>query len=111
HLTGVPMSRLARPLVAALVAVALVAPTLAAQTPTAILERYNKVVDPQGVLPSIQGMKSTVAMDAPAMGMSMTINAVAARPNLVVVVTDIPGLGVVRQGSDGSTVWSTDPMQ
>lgn len=105
------MLRLARPFAAALVAVAFSAPTIAAQTPNAILERYNKAVDPQGVLPSIQGMKSTVAMEAPAMGMSMTINAVAARPNLVIVVTDIPGLGVVRQGSDGNTVWSTDPMQ
>lgn len=105
------MYRLARPLVTALVAVAVVAPTLAAQTPAAILERYNKTIDPQGRLSSVQGMKSTVAMEAPAMGMSMTINSVAARPNLLIVETEVPQLGTVRQGHDGTTAWSIDPMQ
>lgn len=105
------MSRFARPLVTALVALAVAAPSLAAQSPAEILDRYNKAIDPQGVLPSVQGMKSTVAMEAPAMGMSMTVNAVAARPNLLIVETDVPGLGVIRQGHDGSTAWSTDPMQ
>lgn len=103
--------RILRSALTALVAVAAAAPTLAAQTPTAILDRYNKAVDPNGALASIQGMKSTVNMEAPAMGMSMTINAVAARPNLLVVVTEIPGLGTIKQGHDGSTAWSTDPMQ
>ncbi len=96
---------------AALTALALAAPALAAQTPRAILDRYNSAVDPRGVLPSIQGMKSTTTMEAPSMGMSMTINAVAARPNLVLVQTEIAGLGTIRQGHDGTTVWSNDPMQ
>jgi hypothetical protein len=103
--------RIVRPLLAAFVAALLVAPSVSAQTPDAILERYNKAVDPNGVLASIQGMKSSVTMEAPSMGMSMTINSVAARPNLLVVVTDVPGLGVIRQGFDGTTAWSSDPMQ
>lgn len=103
--------RLVKSALTALIAVAAVAPALAAQDPAAILARYNKAVDPNGALASIQGMKSTVTMEAPAMGMSMTINAVAARPNLLVVVTEIPGLGTIRQGHDGNTAWSTDPMQ
>lgn len=103
--------RFVRPVLAAFAAALLVAPSVSAQTPDAILERYNKAVDPNGVLASIQGMKSSVTMEAPSMGMSMTINSVAARPNLVVVVTDVPGLGVIRQGFDGTTAWSSDPMQ
>lgn len=103
--------RLVKSALTALIAVAAAAPALAAQDPAAILARYNKAVDPNGALASIQGMKSTVTMEAPAMGMSMTINAVAARPNLLVVVTEIPGLGTIRQGHDGTTAWSTDPMQ
>lgn len=103
--------RIVRPVLAAFAAALLVAPSVSAQTPDAILERYNKAVDPNGVLASIQGMKSSVTMEAPSMGMSMTINSVAARPNLVVVVTDVPGLGVIRQGFDGTTAWSSDPMQ
>ncbi len=101
--------RIAHTALAALVMLG--AGALSAQTPAAILERYNKAVDPNGALASLQGMKSTVTMEAPAMGMSMTINAVAARPNLLVVETDVPGLGVIRQGHDGSTAWSSDPMQ
>lgn len=103
--------RFVRPVLAAFAAALLVAPSVSAQTPDAILERYNKAVDPNGVLASIQGMKSSVTMEAPSMGMSMTINSVAARPNLVVVVTDVPGLGVIRQGFDGTTAWASDPMQ
>lgn len=102
---------LARSVFAALFAVAAIAPTLAAQTPQAIVDRYNKAVDPQGRVPSLQGMKSTTTMEAPAMGMTATINAAAARPNLLLVETEIAGLGVIRQGSDGSTVWTSDPMQ
>ena len=105
------MSRRLTRVAAAFVAMTCVAPALAAQSPAELLDRYNKTVDPRGVLPTIQGMKSTVTMEAPAMGMSMTINAVAARPNLLVVVTEIPGLGTIRQGHDGNTAWSTDPMQ
>jgi hypothetical protein len=103
--------RIVRPLIAVFAAALLIAPQVAAQTPEAILERYNKAVDPNGVLASIKGMKSSVTMEAPAMGMAMTINSVAARPNLLVVVTDVPGLGEMRQGFDGSTAWSSDPMQ
>lgn len=103
--------RVVRPVLAAFVAALLVAPSVSAQTPEAILERYNKAVDPNGVLASVQGMKSSVTMEAPSMGMSMTINSVAARPNLLVVETDVPGLGVIRQGFDGTTAWSSDPMQ
>jgi hypothetical protein len=105
------MSRSFRTFLTALAVVAVAAPSLAAQSPTDILARYNKAIDPQGALASVQGMKSTVSMEAPAMGMSMTINSVAARPNLVLVETDVPGLGIIRQGYDGSTAWSTDPMQ
>lgn len=103
--------RVVRPALAAFVAALLLAPSVSAQTPEAILERYNKAVDPNGVLASVQGMKSSVTMEAPSMGMSMTINSVAARPNLLVVETDVPGLGVIRQGFDGTTAWSSDPMQ
>lgn len=103
--------RMLRPVLAAAALVALVVPRVSAQSPEAILDRYNRAVDPNGALASIQGMKSSVTMEAPAMGMSMTINSVAARPNKVIVVTDVPGLGEIRQGFDGTTAWAADPMQ
>jgi hypothetical protein len=94
---------------ATLVAVASV--SASAQSPDAIIERYNRAIDPQNRFASLQGMKSTMTMDIPDMGMSMTMNVVAAMPNKVVVETELPGMGTLKQGFDGSTAWASDPMQ
>ncbi len=45
------LRRIVRSAFVALAVVALMAPSLAAQTPEAILERYNKAVDPQRCIP------------------------------------------------------------
>lgn len=90
---------------------ALSAGSLAAQSPADILERYRQAIDPQGLIPSIQGMKSLITMEVPSAGMTATINAVQRRPNQMVLSIDIPGLGEMRQGYDGTTAWATDPMQ
>ncbi len=100
-----------RPTLLAAALLALGAPALAAQTPTEILARYNKVIDPQGRVASISGMRSTISMEIPAAGMSASIVAVQARPNQMTMTIEIPGLGQMRQGYDGTTAWSSDPMQ
>lgn len=105
------LRRVVRPAFAALAAMAVMAPSLAAQTPEAVLERYNKAVDPQGRIPSIEGIKTTVTMEMPAMGMSMTINSAARRPNQIIVDSEVPGVGSMRQGYDGTTAWAINPMQ
>lgn len=105
------LRRFVRSSFVALVATAVAAPVLAAQTPAQILERFNKAVDPQGRIPSIEGIRTTVTMEMPAMGMSMTINSAARRPNQIIVDTEIPSVGAMRQGYDGTTAWAIDPMQ
>lgn len=105
------LRRIARPAFAALTALVVVAPTLVAQTPAAILERYNKAVDPQGRIASIEGIRSSVTMEMPSMGMSMSVNSAARRPNQIIIDTEIPGMGSMRQGYDGTTAWAIDPMQ
>jgi hypothetical protein len=105
------LRRIVRSAFVALAVVALMAPSLAAQTPEAILERYNKAVDPQNRVASLEGIKTSVTMEMPAMGMSMTINSAARRPNQIIVDTEIPGVGTMRQGYDGATAWAMDPMQ
>lgn len=105
------LRRFVRPAFVALAAMAVMAPSLAAQTPEAILERFNKAVDPQNRIPSIEGIKTTVTMEMPAMGMNMTINSAARRPNQIIVDSEIPGVGNMRQGYDGTTAWAMDPMQ
>lgn len=89
---------------------ALVGAPLAAQTPAEILNRYRQAIDPQGKIATIEGMKSTISMEVPAAGMSATISAWQRRPNLMVMTVDLPGVGQMRQGYDGTTAWSSDPM-
>ncbi len=105
------LRRFVRPAYVALGAMVFAASSVAAQSPAEVLARYNKSVDPQGRFASIEGVRSTITMDMPAVGMSMTVNAVARRPNQVVVETEVPGVGTVRQGYDGTTAWAVDPMQ
>ncbi len=105
------MHRTIRPALAAVAALLMAAPLASAQTPQEILERYNKTIDPQGALANLQGMKTTTTMEVPAAGMAISVNAVAARPNLFIVEMDIPGMGTMKQGHDGSTTWASDPMQ
>lgn len=94
-----------------LAALALALPlALVAQTPAEIHARYNKAIDPEGKAATIQGMKSTLNMEIAAAGMRASITAMQARPNLMVLNIDIPGLGQMRQGYDGTTAWSSDPM-
>jgi zinc protease len=101
----------ARPTLFAALLLSLTASALVAQSPAEVLARYNKAIDPTGKIPSIQGMKSTISMDIPAAGMSATINAVQSRPNRMAMTIEIPGLGQMKQGYDGSTAWGSDPMQ
>lgn len=100
-----------RPTLFAAALLAMGAPALAAQTPAEILARYNKTIDPQGRIASVQGMRSTITMEIPAAGMSANITALQARPNSMSMTIEIPGLGQMRQGYDGTTAWSSDPMQ
>jgi outer membrane lipoprotein-sorting protein len=50
-------------------------------------------------------------MSMPAAGMTMTMEMWQARPNKMLMVMTIPGMGEMRQGYDGETAWSNNPMQ
>lgn len=87
------------------------AQTVAAQTPDAILARFAKAVDPEGKLATMPGMRSEATMEMPAAGIKASVVAVQRRPNQTAITIDIPGLGQMRQGFDGTIAWATDPMQ
>lgn len=97
--------------VAALVAVAIAACTLQAQSPQEILDRYSKTVDPQGNIATIPGFRSEGTFEMAAAGINATFTSLQRRPNQMTMTIVIGGLGEMKQGSDGSTVWSSDPMQ
>ncbi|MGQ0648313.1 MAG: hypothetical protein ACT4P7_12155 [Gemmatimonadaceae bacterium] len=56
--------------------------------------------------------RTTAAFDLPAMGISAKMeSAQMFTPPMSVSKIDIPGMGEMRQGFDGTTSWSVNPMQ
>jgi len=106
----VPHRRLQQSLLA-LAAIAITSLTLPAQSAQEILDRFSKAVDPAGKLTSLTGFRSEGTFEMPAAGMSATFVSMQRRPNQMAMSIMIGGLGEMKQGSDGSTVWSNDPMQ
>ncbi|MFN8580150.1 MAG: hypothetical protein U0163_04120 [Gemmatimonadaceae bacterium] len=53
-------------------------------------------------------MKAT--MDMPAAGISATMEVLHIYPNLVYTKVDIPGMGSMTSGFDGTSAWSVNPM-
>ena len=88
------------------------AQSVAAQTTVAeVLARHAKAVDPEGKIAAMEGMKTTATMEMPAVGMTASVVAVQRRPNQMALTIDLPGIGQMRQGFDGTTAWASDPMQ
>ncbi len=81
------------------------------RTPEDILARYTKAIDPEGKIASIEGFKTVGTMEMPAAGMSATITAMQRRPNQMVMTISLAGRGERKSGFDGTTAWSTNPMQ
>lgn len=108
-----PVMHAARALLLAALAVTLAAPVAGAQgaSPESILKRYTKAVDPEGKLATLEGFSSTMTVEMPAQGMSMTMKNVQRRPNHLVSTMTMTGVGELRQGFDGTTAWAVDPMQ
>lgn len=50
-------------------------------------------------------------MTMAAAGLTMTMEMWQARPNKMLMVMNIPGMGEMRTGYDGETAWSSNPMQ
>ena len=50
-------------------------------------------------------------MSMPAAGINATFELVQLSPNQMSMVTEIPGMGKIEAGFDGTTAWSMDPMQ
>lgn len=97
----------------AVLALAALAPAAHAQeTPTArqVLDRYIEAVGGRAALAGQQYRTTRAEMSMPAMGMTMTMETYAARPNKMAMRMEAPGLGEIRSGYDGQVGWSLNPM-
>jgi hypothetical protein len=64
--------------------------------------------------PAFLAAKSVVTkggMAMPAAGINATFELTQLSPNQMAMVTEIPGMGKIEAGFDGTTAWSMDPMQ
>lgn len=75
-----------------------------------LLAKYGEVIGAPGyVTPKSLVIKGTMSM--PAAGINATFHMTQMSPNHMALVTEIPGLGKIEAGYDGTTAWSVDPMQ
>jgi len=64
--------------------------------------------------PAFTAAKSVLTkggMSMPAAGINATFLLTQVAPNQMSMVTEIPGMGKIEAGFDGTTAWSMDPMQ
>ena len=103
-----------RPLAAAL-ALALVAPAAAAQgtaLPSAesLVARHVAAIGGEQAVRAHSSMRMKGTFELAAAGLKGDLTVVSAAPNRNALTIDIPGLGQLRSGYDGSTGWEFNPM-
>ena len=76
-----------------------------------LMAAYTQAVGGEAAWSKLQGMHTTGSYTVPAMGMSAEFNVWNARPAMMLLIINIPGMGEMRQGYDGTTAWAVDPMQ
>ena len=75
-----------------------------------LIAKYSQAVGAPALL-SAKAIVTKGGMSMPAQGINATFEMTQLTPNQMAMVTDIPGLGKVQAGFDGTTAWSMDPMQ
>ncbi|HLM66895.1 MAG TPA: hypothetical protein VK358_05165 [Longimicrobium sp.] len=106
-------TKLVRTLVLAGAAVLAAAPARAQELPAArqIVDAYVNAIGGTQAIARAQHRHMKGEMSMPAAGMTMTMEIWQARPNKMTMVMEIPGMGEMKSGYDGTTAWSVNPMQ
>jgi hypothetical protein len=81
-------------------------------TPTAseIVARHVAAIGGHEAVQRHESQTMTGTLSMPAAGIEGTLSVVAARPDKFLLRIEIPGIGAIRQGFDGETAWTVDPM-
>ena len=86
---------------------------VAAQTlPAAseIVAKHVAAIGGKDAILKITSMQHKGTMEIPTMGLSATTE-MSMAPNRMVSKSNLPGIGEIQQGFDGTTAWSANPMQ
>ena len=89
------------------------ATTTAAAMPTArqVIDAYVNAIGGREALVARKSVQSSATLEVPAAGIKADIVSSTMAPNKLLVKTNMPGLGELMQGFDGTTGWAIDPMQ
>lgn len=101
---------------AALAALGVLSPVgaLRAQDLPAAKDLIAKYVEAVGGVDAFKKYKTVrvkAALDIPAQGMSGTLTILSRLPNETLMKIEIPGIGEMKQGSNGEVAWFSNPMQ
>lgn len=94
--------------------VTLLAPALAAQalpTGEAVMERFIQATGGKAAMDAKRSMVVKGTMELAAMGLKGAVTIHKAAPNLSRTEVDLPGIGKMLEGFDGSVAWSFSAMQ
>lgn len=88
------------------------APAAAQQLPPAqqLVQRYLDAVGGREAMLASQNTRTRGSFSMPAAGLTGELEVLSGKPNRVATKVTIPGLGDIRNGYDGTTGWSLDPM-
>ena len=94
--------------------VSLLAPALAAQalpTGEAVMDRFAQAIGGKAAMDAKRSMVVKGTMEMTAMGLKGAVTIHKAAPNLSLTEVELPGIGKMLEGFDGSVAWSFSAIQ
>ena len=76
-----------------------------------IIDKYVKAIGGSAAVKKINSRVSKGTMEFTAMGAKGTVELYQQAPNKTAAVINLPGLGVLQSGFNGTTGWAQDPFQ
>jgi hypothetical protein len=83
----------------------------AAPTARQIIDRYVAATGGRAHLTAFNTRHQVAEMSIAAAGMTMNVETFQARPNKIFTRVEMPGMGSMTMGYDGTTAWANNPMQ
>jgi hypothetical protein len=98
--------------VLATLAIVAAVPASAQELPPAeqLVERYVQAIGGRDAVLRPQSTRMVGTFSMPAAGLTGDLEVIAAKPNHVVTIVNVPGMGMIRSGFDGTVGWALDPM-
>ena len=77
----------------------------------AIIDRYVQAIGGRDAVMRNKSIRYMGSFELPAAGVKANLTVVQAAPNKMAVTIDVPGMGQMLTGFDGTVGWSINPMQ